>query len=92
MVDKKRVLMTPWGQQEETVDVLQCEDAKKVRDNLIQFAEMLEASRKTNYYHMASESSSGMAIMLAEVSARPDAPKTYREWRNWLLEDYKCEN
>lgn len=86
-----RTDMKPVGQEEELVEVIQCEDAAKVRENVLKLAELMEEAKKTNHYHMTEACPSGMALMLAEVSARPDAPKTYREWRKWLLEEYKCD-
>ena len=89
-----RTRMDPVGQEEETSVFYQGEDAKLVRNNVLTFAEAFAAAResikKTNFWHMHEACQSAMAIMLAEASARPDAPKTYREWRNWLFEEWKC--
>ena len=86
-----RICMIPVELEEEMMDVIHCEDAETVRKNFLEFVELLAEAKKTNHYHMIEANPSCMAMMLAEVSARPDAPKTYREWRKWLLEEYKCD-
>ena len=88
-----RICMIPVGQEEELTDVVQyenAEDAGNARETLLKLAEAWAAAAKSNFRHMVESDPTNMAMMLAEVSARPDAPKTYREWRKWLLEEYKC--
>ena len=86
-----RICMIPVELEEEMMDVIHCEDAEAVRKNFLEFVELLAEAKKTNHYHMIEADPTCMAMMLAEVSARPDAPKTYREWRKWLLEEYRCD-
>lgn len=89
-----RTDMKPVGQEEELTGVIKyenAEEADKMRETLLKLADAFAAAEKTTFRHLVESDPTGMALMLAEVSARPDAPKTYREWRKWLLEEYKCD-
>ena len=89
-----RTHMKPVGQEEELTCVFKyenSEEADKMRETLLKLADAFAAAEKTTFRHLVKSSPAGMALMLAEVSARPDAPKTYREWRKWLLEEYRCD-